>query len=75
MILVVLEDALEDEEFAENLDAVKYSSTLIALSPHALILDLISLSTKPTSAGPDSFWLSASLRIDSKVSGLLSIRL
>ena len=55
MILVVLEDALEDEEFAEKLDAVKYSTTLLVLSPHALILDLISLTTIQTSAGPDSF--------------------
>ena len=52
MILVVLVDALGDEKFAEKLDAVKYSSTLIVLSPHALIRDLISLTTIPTSAGP-----------------------
>ena len=52
MIFVVLEDTLEDEEFAEKLDAVKYSSALIVLSPNALIRDLISLTTKPTSAGP-----------------------
>ena len=50
MILVVL----EDEEFAEKLDAVKYFSTLIVLSPYALIRDLISLITNPTNAGPDS---------------------
>ena len=49
MILVVL----EDEELAEKLDAVKYSSTLIVSSPHALICDLISLTTNPTSAGPE----------------------
>ena len=36
-------DALEDKEFAEKLDAVKYSTTLLVLSPHALIRDLISL--------------------------------
>ena len=42
MILVVLEDALEDEELAEKHNAVKYSSTLIILSPHAFIRDLIS---------------------------------
>ena len=52
MILVVPVDALGDEEFAEKLDAVKYSSTLIVLSPYALIRDLISLTTKPTIAGP-----------------------
>ena len=75
MILVVLEDALEDEEFAEKLDAVKYSTTLIVLSPHALIRDLISLTTNPTSAGPNSFWPSAPQSIDSKVSSLRSIRL
>ena len=73
MILVVLVDALGVEEFAEKLGAVKYSSTLLILSPHALIRDLISLTTNPTSAGPDSFWASASQRIDSRVSGLLSI--
>ena len=55
MISVVLVDALGDEEFAEKLDAVKYSSTLIVLSPHALILDLISLTTNPINTGPDSF--------------------
>ena len=75
MILVVLEDALEDEEFAEKLDAVKYSTTLIVLSPHALIRDLISLTTNPTSAGPDSFWASASHSTLSSTSGLLSILL
>ena len=75
MILVVLVDALGDEEFAEKLGAVKYSSTLLILSPHALIRDLISLTTNPTSAGPDSFWASASKRIDSRVSGLRSILL
>ena len=51
MILVVL----EDEEFAEKLDAVKYSSNLLILSPHAPIRDLISLTTNPTSAGSDNF--------------------
>ena len=75
MILVVLEDALEDEELAEKHNAVKYSSTWIILSPHAFIRDLISLTTNPTSANPDSFWDSASKRIDSKVSGLCSILL
>ena len=55
MILVVLVDALGDEEFAEKLGAVKYSSTLLILSPHALIRDLISLTTNPTNTGPDSF--------------------
>ena len=55
MILVVLVDALGDEEFAEKLDAVKYFSTLLILSPHAFIRDLISLTTNPTSAGPDRF--------------------
>ena len=75
MILVVLVDALGDEEFAEKLGAVKYSSTLLILSPHALIRDLTSLTTNPTNAGPNSFWASASHRIDSKVSGLLAIRL
>ena len=73
--MVVLVEALGDKEFAEKLDAVKYSSTLLILSPHAPIRDLISLTTNPTSAGPDSFWASASKRIDSKVSGLRSIRL
>ena len=71
MILVVL----EDEEFAEKLDAVKYSSTLIVLSPHALIRDLISLTTNPTSAGPYSFWASASHNTLAGTSGLLSILL
>jgi len=75
MILVVLVDALGDEEFAEKLGAVKYPSTLLILSPHALIRDLISLTTNPTSAGLYSFWASASKRIDSRVSGLLAIRL
>ena len=75
MILVVLEDALEDEEFAEKLDAVKYSTTLLVLSPHALIRDLISLTTIQTSAGPDSFWASASHSTLSSTSGLLSILL
>ena len=74
MKLVVLVDALGDEEFPEKLDAVKYSSTLLVSSPHGLIRDLISLTTNPTSAGPDSFWVSASKRIDSKVSGRLRIR-
>ena len=60
MILVVLEDALEDEEFAEKLDAVKYSSTLLVPSPHGLIRDLISLTTNPTNASPDSIWAPAS---------------
>ena len=55
MILVVLVDALGDEEFDEKLDAVKYFSTLLILSPKALIRDLISLTTHPTNAGPDSF--------------------
>ena len=73
MILVVLVDALGDEEFAEKLDAVKYSSTLLILSPHALIRDLISLTTNPTNAGPDSFWPSASQSTLSSTSGLLSI--
>ena len=71
MILVVL----EDEEFAEKLDAEKYSSTLIVLSPHALIRDLTSLTTNPTSAGPDIFWPSASHNTLSNTSGLLSILL
>ena len=75
MILVVLVDALGVEEFAEKLGAVKYSSTLLILSPHALIRDLTSLTTNPTNAGPNSFWASASKRIDSNVSGLRSIRL
>ena len=73
MILVVLVDALGDEEFAEKLDAVKYSSTLLILSPHALIRDLISLTTNPTNPGPDSFWPSASQSTLSSTSGLLSI--
>ena len=73
MILVVLVDALKDEEFAEKLDAVKYSSTLLILSPHALIRDLISLTTNPTNPGPDSFWPSASHNVLSNTSGLLSI--
>lgn len=75
MILVVLVDALGDEEFAEKLGAVKYSSTLLILSPHALIRDLISLTTNPTSAGPDSFWASASQSTLSRTSGFLSIHL
>jgi hypothetical protein len=75
MILVVLVDALGDEEFAEKLGAVKYSSTLLILSPHAFIRDLISLTTNPTSAGPDSFWASASQSTLSRTSGFLSIHL
>ena len=75
MILVMLEDVLEDEELAEKLDAIKYSSTLITLSPHAFIRDLISLTTNPTRAGPDSCCPSASQRILSNVSGLRSILL
>ena len=51
MILVVL----EDEEFAEKLDAVKYSSTLLISSPHGLIRDLISLTINPNNTGPVSF--------------------
>ena len=73
MILVVLVDDLGDEELAEKLDAVKYSSTLLILSPHALIRDLISLTTNPTNPGPDSFWPSASQSTLSSTSGLLSI--
>ena len=75
MILVVLVDALGDEEFAEKLDAVKYSSTLLILSPHAPIRDLISITTNLTSAGPDNCWLSASPSTLSNTSGLLSILL
>ena len=75
MILVVLVDALEDEEFAEKLDVVKYSSTLIVLSPHAFIRDLTSLIINLTSAGPDSFWPSASHSTLSSTSGLRSILL
>ncbi len=75
MILVVLVDTLGDEEFAEKLGAVKYSSTLLILSPHAFIRDLISLTTNPTSAGPDSFWASASQSTLSRTSGFLSIHL
>ena len=75
MILVVLVDALGDEEFAEKLDAVKYSSTLLILSPHAPIRDLISLTTNPTSAVPDSFWAFASHLTLSSTSGLRSILL
>ena len=75
MILVVLVDALGVEEFAEKLGAVKYSSTLLILSPHALIRDLISLTTNPTSAGLYSFWAFASQSTLSKTSGFLSIHL
>jgi len=75
MILVVLVDALGDEEFAEKLDAVKYFSTLLILSPHALIRDLTSLTTNPTNAGPNSFWASASQSTLSRTSGFLSIHL
>ena len=60
MKLVVLVDALGDEEFPEKLDAVKYSSTLLVLFPHGLIRDLISLTTNPTNAALDSYWPSAS---------------
>ena len=74
-MLLVLEDALEDEVLSEKPDSVKHFSTLVIFSPHAGILILISLTTNPTSAGPDSFWASASQSIDSKVSGLRSIRL
>ena len=73
MILVVLVDALGDEEFAEKLDAVKYSSTLLVTSPHGLIRDLISLTTNPTNAGPDSFWASAPNLTLSSTSGPRSI--
>ena len=75
MILVVLVDALGVEESAKKLDAVKYSSTLLILSPHALIRDLTSLTTNPTNAGPNSFWASASQSILSRTSGFLSIHL
>ena len=76
MILVVLVDAaLGDEEFAEKLGAVKYFSTLLILSPHALIRDLTSLTTNPTNAGPNSFWASASQSTLSRTSGFLSIHL
>ena len=71
MILVVL----EYEEFAEKLDAVKYSSTLLILSPHALIRDLISLTTNPTNAGCYSFWASESQSTLFSTSGLRSILL
>ena len=64
---------LEDEEFAEKLDALRYSTTLLVFSPHDLIRDLISLTTNPTSAEPDSFWPSASYSTFSRTSGLLSI--
>ena len=43
----MLEDVLEDEELAEKLDAIKYLSTLIILSPHAFIRDLISAIVYP----------------------------
>ena len=43
----MLEDVLEDEELAEKLDAIKYLSTLIILSPHAFIRDLISAIVNP----------------------------
>ena len=75
MILVVLVDAFGVEEFAEKLGAVKYSSTLLILSPHALIRDLTSLTTNPTNAGPNSFWASASQSTLSRTSGFLSIHL
>ncbi len=75
MILVVLVDTLGDEEFAEKLGAVKYFSTLLILSPHALIRDLTSLTTNPTNAGPNSFWASASQSTLSRTSGFLSIHL
>ena len=67
MILVMLSDALIDEESAEKLDAVKYLSTLIVLSSHTFIRNLISLTSNPTNAGPDCFWPSASQKIDSRV--------
>ena len=69
MIMVVL----EDEEFAEKLDALKYSTTLLVFSPHGLIRDLISLTTNPTNAGPDSFWASAPNLTLSSTSGPRSI--
>ena len=75
MILVALVDALGDEEFAEKLDAVKYSSTLIVLFPHGLIRDLISLTINLTNAGPDSYWPSASHITFSSTSALRSILL
>ena len=75
MLLVVLVDALGDEEFAEKLDAVKYSSTLLVSSPHGLIRDLISLTTNPTNTGPDSYWPSASHITLSSTSALRSILL
>ena len=75
MKLVVLVDALGDEEFPEKLDAVKYSSTLIVLFPHGLTRDLVSLTTNPTNAGPDSYWPSASHITLSSTSSLRSILL
>ena len=72
MLLVVLGDALGDEEFAEKLDAVKYCSTLLVSSPHGLIRDLISLTINLTNAGPDSYWPSASHITLSSTSVLLS---
>jgi hypothetical protein len=71
----VLEDALEDEVLSEKPDSVKHFSTLVIFSPHAGILILISLTTNPTNAGPDSFWASASHNTLSNTSGLLSILL
>ena len=75
MLLVALGDALGDEEFAEKLDAVKYCSTLLILSPHAFIRDLISLTINLTNAGPDSYWPSASHITLSSTSALRSILL
>ena len=63
---------LEDEEFAEKLDVLQYSSTSLVSSPHGLIRDLISLTKNPTNAGHDSFWASASNHTLSSTSVLLS---
>ena len=43
MILVVLEDALEDEVLSEKPDSVKHFSTLVIFSPHAGFYDLMSV--------------------------------
>ena len=43
MILLVLEDALEDEVLSEKPGAVKHFSTLVIFSPHAGTHNLMSV--------------------------------
>ena len=72
-MLITLSDALFIG--VQDILHITISSPLVILSPHAGTLAFNSLTTNPTSAGPDSLWASASQSTDSKVSGLLSSRL